>query len=446
MGKKAKHDDDDRISKLPDSVLSGILCRLPIKDAVSTSILSTRWRYLFVSMLNLDVDFRVFRRCPVRTIKSFTNFMDKLMFIHTEGRIEQFRLQYIAISGVDASRVCGWVSAALWRGVKEIDLAFARESENIPVLSTALLFTTKTLVRLKLEIPFAMTVPIHVRLPNLNTLELRRIKFEDDDSVERLISSCPVLEQLSISCCDMRNMKCLKISNPSLKSLTFVVNLLPPERRSLFPALGVVYDFPCLVYFKYMTVMEKNYSTGNMTSLVIADINISVGGFVREIHCRGNGLHEIFQGIDNVNSLQMSIYPEALPSFSHKRYVAFQNLLHLQILDTRKKWKGVGLFEFLEFTPNLQSLVICTASNQVSYPVEKVPSCVVYQLKELKVLDFDDETSLFKMITYIFKNATVLKKLTVCTSQVLKIEEELKITKKILNLPRCSINCQVLAF
>ncbi|KAK8496071.1 hypothetical protein V6N13_124459 [Hibiscus sabdariffa] len=81
-GKKAKH--DDRINNLSDSILSHILSSLPIKDAVSTSILSTKWRYLFVSMFNLDVDFHSFWRSPPHIVASFTNFMDKLLFFHTE--------------------------------------------------------------------------------------------------------------------------------------------------------------------------------------------------------------------------------------------------------------------------------------------------------------------------------------------------------------------------
>ncbi|KAL4334837.1 hypothetical protein GQ457_07G013660 [Hibiscus cannabinus] len=385
----------------------------------------------------------MFRRCPVRTVKSFANFMDKMLFLHTEGRIEQFRLNHIHISGVSALRVCGWISAPLWRGVKDIDLAFARDSDNIPVLSTALIFTVKTLVRLKLEFPFVMTVPVHVRLPSLKTLELHRIEFEDDDSVKRLISSCPVLEQLSISRCDMRNITCLKISNHSLKSLTYVFNLYISDPES-FSLLGTVFDLPCLVYFNYVAV----YSMGNMPSLVIVDTNISVGGLVRDITHHRHDLSGILLGIGNVKSLHMSIFPRALPKLSHKRFAAFQNLLRLEICQTRSpyEWNGKGLFEFLEFTPNLQSLVISKVSNQVSFPVEQVPSCVVYQLKEFKVLDFDDKSSFLKLVTYILNNATILDMLTISSSRVLKAEEELKITKQLLRLPRCSIKCQIVAF
>ncbi|GMI63712.1 hypothetical protein like AT5G53840 [Hibiscus trionum] len=333
-GKKAKHDDDDdRISKLPDSILSHILSLLPIKDAVSTSTLSTRWQHLFASMFILDVDFHSFRLCPLHTVKSFINFMGKLFFLHTEGRIEQFRLNYIDIAGIDASFVCKWIFAALWRRVKEIDLVFTPQSSYFPMLPTALLFTGRTLVRLKLEFPYVMTVPTHAYLPSLKALELQSIKFEDDDSVKRLLTSCPVLEDLSISHCYMGNMKCLQISNPSLK-----------------------------------------------------------------------------------------------------------------VLNRMKTWKRMGLFKFLQFSPNLQTLVISNVSNEITFPMEKVPSCVAYQLKEFKVLDFDDESSLFKMVTYILKNAKVLNKLTICTTRLLEAEEKFRITKQLLSLPRCSNKCQLIAF
>ncbi|PHT51175.1 putative F-box protein [Capsicum baccatum] len=41
---------EDHLSKLPDDVLSSILGNLTVRDAARTSILSTRWKYLFASM------------------------------------------------------------------------------------------------------------------------------------------------------------------------------------------------------------------------------------------------------------------------------------------------------------------------------------------------------------------------------------------------------------
>ncbi|KAK8626502.1 hypothetical protein V6N13_134145 [Hibiscus sabdariffa] len=168
------------------------------------------------------IDFQLFQRSPPHNGKSFANFMDKMLFFRTEGRIEQLGLFHFDLPGLSASHVCRWISAALWRGVKEIDLVFGMFSDYICMLPNALLFTSKTLVRLKLASPDVMAVPINVCLPCLKTLELKLIQFEDDDSVKRLISSCPVLEDLSIfiSYCDMQNIRSLKISNPSLKRLT----------------------------------------------------------------------------------------------------------------------------------------------------------------------------------------------------------------------------------
>ncbi|PHT56266.1 hypothetical protein CQW23_04752 [Capsicum baccatum] len=50
----------DYTSQLLDDVLSSILSRMTIKDAVKTRILSTRWRYLVASMLTLQFSLDMF--------------------------------------------------------------------------------------------------------------------------------------------------------------------------------------------------------------------------------------------------------------------------------------------------------------------------------------------------------------------------------------------------
>ncbi|XP_039072030.1 F-box/LRR-repeat protein At3g26922-like [Hibiscus syriacus] len=270
----------NRISNLPDSLLTRILSSLPIEDVVSTSILSTRWRYI-------------------------------------EGRIKQFRLNRIDISGIDDSRVCAWIYGAIWHGVKEIDLVFALESNNIPMLPNALLFTCKTLVRLKLEIPFVMSVHIHVCLPSLKILVLRSTKFEDDDSVKTFFSGCPILEQLSIFYCDMRNIIYLTISIPSLKSLTLLLNDYPLDDHSLCLAFAIVINLPSLVYFKYVDFRAKNYLTVNMPSLVRAGIKVyGTLTFTTEVDV----LVKLFEGIDKIKSLHLSINPEAMSFIFIRQY------------------------------------------------------------------------------------------------------------------------------
>ncbi|KAK8498137.1 hypothetical protein V6N12_025783 [Hibiscus sabdariffa] len=183
-----------------------------------------------------------------------------------------------------------------------------------------------------------------------------------------------------------------------------------------------------------------------MPSLVRADINFPLGYIVREINDHPHVLDELFEGLVNVKSLRLRIYPELLPFLSDRRFVAFQNLLHLEIHNRGMKLKGIELLEFLELSPNLQTLVTCKPSKQESFPMEKVPSCVAYQLKEWKVLDYDDQRSLFKMVTYILNNATVLEKLTICSYRLLKEETKFRITKKLLNLRRSSNKCRIVVF
>ncbi|KAE8707896.1 hypothetical protein F3Y22_tig00110371pilonHSYRG00022 [Hibiscus syriacus] len=133
----------DRISSLPDHILCRILSLHPIKDIVRTSIISLRWRF-FSNPKQLSLEcFRV---------------NDYWVRRHDIPRDESYL------------RLNGWICAALFCGVKEIDIRFI--CIDVFTLPT-LMFSCQSLVILKLGIG-NMKVLSNACLPNLKTLHFGR--------------------------------------------------------------------------------------------------------------------------------------------------------------------------------------------------------------------------------------------------------------------------------
>ncbi|KAK8364839.1 hypothetical protein V6Z11_A02G010100 [Gossypium hirsutum] len=184
----------DRISNFPDHIRCHILSFLPIKAAVRTSIISTKWRYLFASISTIEFDRYLLRGLTHRNVDSFKNFVDWLLKFPDQVSLDCFRLR----DGISCNvgdhdfDVSAWICAALYRGVKEIDL----ELHNLGDVFTlpAVLFTCHSLVTLKLNAEGSkIEVPSEACLGNLKTLQLTHWVVFGDDSIHRLISNCPVL-------------------------------------------------------------------------------------------------------------------------------------------------------------------------------------------------------------------------------------------------------------
>ncbi|XP_033137120.1 LOW QUALITY PROTEIN: putative F-box/FBD/LRR-repeat protein At1g22000 [Brassica rapa] len=85
------------------------------------------------------------------------------------------------------------------------------------------LYTCDTLVFLSLSEKILVDVPSLACLPSLKDLELHSVVYKDEDSLARLLSSCPNLNYLSVERRDLQdNVKLFNIKAPLLESLSYV--------------------------------------------------------------------------------------------------------------------------------------------------------------------------------------------------------------------------------
>ena len=104
-----QHDADhvdgvDRISALPDEILLHVLSFLGSKKAGKTSVLSTRWRFLFASTPDIDLDMSfdsqsldpsqnngiVIDHPPYERLYAFMNFGYRLVMLRNGAPIRKF--------------------------------------------------------------------------------------------------------------------------------------------------------------------------------------------------------------------------------------------------------------------------------------------------------------------------------------------------------------------
>ncbi|KAI8570801.1 hypothetical protein RHMOL_Rhmol01G0065100 [Rhododendron molle] len=211
---------------------------------------------------------------------------------------QRFRL--ICSQSYDASLVNGWIADTLLRNVRELDLSF--QTEHYIMLPQDL-FTCRTLVVLKLETCCDMNnVPTSVSLPSLRILHLCGSRFVDDDSINRFLFGCPVLEELRMSVCGGENVRVINIVVPMLTSL-FIDHCSFGKKR---PRHGfgckIVLDTPALLHLTIWNSIEHCcYLVENLHHLIRADIYV----YADDASAVSKALTDLLKGISNVQFLQL---------------------------------------------------------------------------------------------------------------------------------------------
>ncbi|OMO56230.1 hypothetical protein COLO4_35728 [Corchorus olitorius] len=332
--------------------------------------------------------------------------------------------------------IYAWISAVLCCNVEELTIKSSSIGTHKELPWN--LFTCKTLVSLRIDGGFVLNLPYHVCFPSLKKLHLDSLIFVDDSSMQRLFSSCLVLEELYLK--RVRG-DCVLIANiliPSLKRLYLVV-----------PPLGHManHDFKTNIYAPYLEYLEisdsasKNYSV-NAASLVEAKI-------IGRTRCP-----ILLEEISNVQVLTLSGETmENWHSALNSNWPTFHNLFFLELgLSHRDGWELLS--HLLNSSPNLETLGLVEPKAYGDgfhgfywIPPDSVPECLLECLEAIEINNFTGRRCEIFLVRYMLEHAEVLEEMTIYWRGEFKCSEKAKhvssVQQEILSIKCCSEDCEV---
>ncbi|CAH8279536.1 unnamed protein product [Arabidopsis lyrata] len=432
---------EDMISQLPDHLICLILNHLPTKDVVKTSVLSTRWKSLWLLVSGLGLNSRDFS-----DFNTFKSFCHRVSDSNKALWIKKLKLTIDESVDNGASYLKSWIDAAAKRKLQHLIVHslphFYKTPEN--------LYECETLVYLQL-FEVALNDAKFVSFPCMKTMHLEDNVYPNEATFKKLISCCPVLEDLTVIIYG-KDTKSFPVHSRSLKRLTLV-------RVSSFHSgaiSGVVINAPRLCSLRIKDNVSKSFIVKNIGSNAKLDLSILFGLWYFDeasVRSRRSSIHRFLPGILSVR--EMTIHPRTFMLMY--RYLALIPLPHLpkfRYMSHLSVTLAVSDLQFLPAflvsCPNLKSLILESNSNssekmrfkgnyQISF--SSVPNCLLSSLEfvdiKTNILEYVAGQQLVK---YFLKNSKILKKLTLHLNYCSPKDD---IVKKLRKFPRGSKTCQV---
>ncbi|XP_030930758.1 FBD-associated F-box protein At3g52670-like [Quercus lobata] len=414
----------DRISYLSDSLLCHILWFLTTKEAVVTSILSSRWKTLWTLVPKLDFDSHEFERISSSDEEQslnedYGNNRYRFTFTHIVTRawairnlnnanpIKHFRLHWYS-NDSDPIHAETWVRAALTPDLEVLDL-LSGFSQRFNFSSTLLNYA-KSLVVLKLKRIDVNLPSSSFGFPSLKTLLLHSVWYTKGDTFSELLSCCPVLQNLYLETYIPNYGNNFKIIVPTLETLHLSLYFyLQRDCRLEINA-------PALKYLHFRAHIIEDRPLRNKS--------LHLDPYFTECLCYATELDlPMFHNLAFLYFKAGACLWHVLPHLLHRAP-------NLAVLVFEKEYDESYVCEEEETS------IIKRMFNEV------VPICISSHLKTFHFIGFKGLTYELEFVGHILKTARFLKTMTI-TPAYIDSDEKFRILKELLMLPRESRTCQI---
>ncbi|KAF3515600.1 hypothetical protein DY000_02059181 [Brassica cretica] len=393
----------DTVSEIPDELLLTILSFLPSKDAVATSAISKRWKSLWKEVKT----FRYDDPYPL----TFNMFA---LFIRSRSSVDILQLKLNP--GFSRTNINPLVKDAVARSLRELRIEMLYISFELP---QCLYFypQLETLILQKLSL---VDIPSNVSLIGVKKLHILSVRFSSDESVIKLLSICPLLEDLVVRRSLYTNVMIFTIDVPTLKNL-YIYNSWKSRPEGVH---GFVVNAPSLRCFNIEDSFSNYLRFANMPELVKASVNIVC-----------DQPEDILGSLASTRHLSLCLQTPYLPLAT-----SFLFLDHLELFSCPSQWcnllKDAPILRVLKlYQKHSQSNDVNDSWNQ---PIS-VPECLMSHLEIFEWRHYNGTDEEREAAKYILGNASCLKKASFYSKSARKRD----ILKELESVARGSKTCML---
>ncbi|KAL3848927.1 hypothetical protein ACJIZ3_010809 [Penstemon smallii] len=474
------HDEEDRISDLPDEILHQILILLPIKSIAKTSILSKRWKNLWNSFPDLDfttvntianssiaMTSKNVRKKERFYVLKGSEYVDQILTLidkHSDIRVLKFR------AFLSFSRLNHLVRNAVKHNVQELDIEVSTSDYfNFP--RSVITSRSLRVLRLKSWHPGFRLPPLETMRDGfklLSSLSLSRVILHDQPSLIDLFtnSSFPLLKKLHLEA--LFGLKQLRITCPFLEDLSLESCF---QLLELEICVGRLRKLKVLSCFDAYSVRSRvKIDAPNLEILLWSYNAVTEESVLKNLHLLNEAFVGFFLLHEDLSVVKSQSVSNFLSGISNCRSLTLDRQC-IEILSKNNKFAGVSLCPFnklksLEFSTgfnkhNNSGLAKCNNIIQWNKELWELPNSgeekywesqiqnlrsFLHHLKVVKIHGFTECANDVTLVKFLLKHAKVLQELFLFTCSLSKSRESLlreKIKSQIMGFSRASSKAKI---